>query len=286
MNNIKLKYKENKKSLKLKYKTNKKDSKTKYKDKKKSLKKEYKDNKSNKDNKSKNSNLNLNTNNKEVEENIELPRYTKGEEIFNMVSHIVGGALGISALIVTLILSISKHSGIVIFSSIIYSLSMLTLYTMSSIYHGLSSKLKKAKNVFRKFDYISIFLLIAGSYTIFLLTILRPADPKAAWILFGIIWSATVLGTILNAINVKKFIVLSNIAFIIMGWSILWKVKVIKELMHPTGFLFLVLGGIAYTLGVIFYIVGKKVKYMHSIFHLFIVAGSIFHFISIVGYVL
>ena len=163
MNNIKLKYKENKKSLKLKYKTNKKDSKTKYKDKKKSLKKEYKDNKSNKDNKSKNSNLNLNTNNKEVEENIELPRYTKGEEIFNMVSHIVGGALGISALIVTLILSISKHSGIVIFSSIIYSLSMLTLYTMSSIYHGLSSKLKKAKNVFRKFDYISIFLLIAGS---------------------------------------------------------------------------------------------------------------------------
>lgn len=214
------------------------------------------------------------------------PRYTKGEEIFNMVSHIVGGALAIIALVATLILSISKHDGIAIFASIVYSLSMLILYTMSSIYHGLSPRLVKSKNLFRKFDYISIFLLIAGSYTVFLLLVLRNVDPKSAWTLFGVLWGTTILGAILNSFNVRKFIVLSNILFVLMGWSALWKIKVIKELMHPTGFLFLLLGGIAYTIGIIFYIVGKKVKYMHSIFHLFVLLGSILHFISVIGYVL
>ncbi len=283
MNNLKQKYKKDKKALKAKYKEEKTNSKTKYKKNKQELETKYKESKE----KHKGNNLEIETKNtKNNNDHIELPRYTKGEEIFNMVSHIVGGALAIASLIVTLILSISKHNGIVIFASIVYSFSMLILYTMSSIYHGLSSRLKKAKHIFRKFDYISIFLLIAGSYTIFLLTVLRPHDPNSAWILFSIIWIATILGTVLNSINVKKFIVLSNIAFIIMGWSVLWKVKVIKSLMHPLGFLFLVLGGVFYTLGVIFYIMGKKIKYMHSIFHLFILAGSIFHFISIVGYVL
>lgn len=218
--------------------------------------------------------------------NSDMPAYTKGEEIFNMVSHIVGGALAIAALVTTLILSITKHDGIAIFASVVYSMSMLVLYTMSSIYHGLSPRLQKAKKLFRKFDYISIFLLIAGSYTIFLLMVLRPADPKSAWTLFGILWGTTALGALLNSFNVKKFIVLSNILFLVMGWSAVWKMNEIIKLMHPTGFLFLVLGGVAYTLGVVFYILGKKAKYMHSIFHLFVLLGSILQFVSIVGFVL
>ena len=218
-------------------------------------------------------------------ENIVI-RYTKGEEIFNMVSHIVGGALAVLALITTLYLSIKKGDPVSIFASIIYSLSMLILYTMSSIYHGLSPKLNKAKEIFRKFDYISIFLLIAGSYTVFLLEVLRPVDSKSAWIIFGILWAATAIGAILNSINVRKFIVLSNIAFLLMGWTALFKINIIKQNMHPIGFLLLVLGGVVYTLGVIFYIIGKKIKYMHSIFHLFVLLGSILHFISIAGYVL
>lgn len=285
---IKMKYFEEKKA---KYKEKKTKLKKKYKEEKAKLNKKFKEYK-----KSINDSLymmaNKNRTNNTIETDIEgskfeIPRYTKGEEIFNMVSHIIGAVLAIAALITTLVLSIKKdHGNIAIFASIIYSLSMLILYTMSSIYHGLAPRLKTAKNIFRKLDYISIFLLIAGSYTMYSLMVLRFADPKSAWILFGIQWAVTVIGALLNAINVKKFIVLSNIAFIIMGWSAVWKMKEIKEVMHPTGFLFLVLGGVAYTIGVIFYILGKKKKYMHSIFHLFVLLGSILHFISIVGYVL
>lgn len=265
MKESKQEIKKNKKN----YKAEKKDLKLKYKKEKRALKTEF-----------------INSLEVNNDTTMNLPNYTKGEEIFNMVSHIVGGALAIASFIITLILSISRHGAIIIFASIVYSLSMLTLYTMSSIYHGLSKRLQKAKYIFRKFDYISIFLLIAGSYTIFLLAILRPSEPQSAWILFGINWGIAIIGTIINAINVKKFVLVSNIAFLIMGWSIIWKVKIIKSLMHPMGFLFLVLGGIAYTLGVIFFALGKKIKYMHSIFHLFILAGSILHFVSIIGYVL
>lgn len=294
------------KKIKIKYKEEKAKLKAKYKEKKASLKSTFKLNKLNFTNNKKTDNRNkenkkeekIKTNKKDKENNknintnieeskFELPRYTKGEEIFNMASHIVGAGLAIAALIVTLMLSIRKNLGTTaILSSIIYSLSMLVLYTMSSIYHGLSPKLKTAKNLFRKFDYISIFILIAGSYTMFSLMSLRYTDPKSAWILFGIQWGVTLIGAILNAISVKKFIVLSNIMFLVMGWSVVWKIKEIKTAMHPTGFLFLFLGGIAYTLGVIFYILGKKKKWMHSIFHLFVLLGSILHFISIVCYVL
>ncbi len=259
------------KELKTNYKTKKKEIKSKYKKDKKDLKSQYQNDKE----------TQIESNNKGVK-----ARYSKGEEIFNMVSHIVGGALGVIALIFTLILSIKHHDGTTIFASVVYSLSLIILYTMSSIYHGLSPRLARAKDVFRKFDYISIFILIAGSYTIFLMQVLRPVDPKSAWIIFAAMWTATAIGAILNAIDVRKFIVVSNIAYLLMGWTIVWKIKIIKSLMHPIGFLLLLLGGVAYTLGVIFYIIGKKKKWMHSIFHLFILAGSILHFISIVGYVL
>lgn len=268
------------KELKTKFKEEKKELKCQYKEKKQALIDKYNNNNNDKDKDNK-----LNETEQQKEKN-DVPKYTKGEELFNMISHIVGGILGIVALIVTLIISISKHDGIMIFASIIYSLSLIILYTMSSIYHGLSPKLQKGKKIFRKFDHISIFLLIAGSYTVFLLGVLRSTDPQAAWTLFGVIWGATIIGTILNSINVKKFNIVSNIAFIAMGWSIIYKIKTIMTIMHPTGFLLLVFGGVAYTAGVIFYVLGRKIKYMHSIFHLFILAGSILHFTSIVGYVL
>lgn len=204
----KAKYKEKKAKLKAKYKEEKEKLKNKFKNYKKSINNTlYKKAEINK-NKNKNKNINIDNTNIELDEKkskFEIPRYTKGEEIFNMVSHISGGVLAISALIITLILSIKKgHGNIAIFSSIVYSLSMLILYTMSSIYHGLSPRLTTAKKIFRKFDYISIFILIAGSYTMFSLMVLRFADSKSAWILFAIQWGMTAIRRTIKCNKCKK----------------------------------------------------------------------------------
>ena len=162
---------------------------------------------------------------------------------------------------------------------------MIVLYTMSSIYHGLSPK-RKSKKVFQVLDHCSIFLLIAGSYTPFALCTIRQESTVAGWTIFGIIWAFAILGIVLNAIDIKKFKVFSMICYLAMGWCIILKVNLLPSTLGMSGFILLVAGGVAYTIGAILYGVGKKHKYMHSVFHLFILLGSILHFLCILLYVM
>ncbi|MEE1503569.1 MAG: hemolysin III family protein, partial [Acutalibacteraceae bacterium] len=210
--------------------------------------------------------------------------YTKGEEIFNMVSHIVGGSLGIAATVHLVVFSAIRGTTYSVVSSAIFGFTMIVLYTMSSIYHGLRPNL--AKKVFQIIDHCSIFLLIAGTYTPFSLCTLREYKTSLGWTVFGIIWGLAVLGITLNAIDLKTFKVISMVLYIGMGWCIVFTGKLIFQLLGPIGFTFLLAGGISYTIGAILYGLGRKVRYLHSIFHLFVVTGSILHFFCIFFFVI
>lgn len=216
---------------------------------------------------------------------ITIPSYSKGEEIFNMVSHIVGGALGIVATVLCVIRGAIHNDPYAIVSGAIFGAMMIVLYTMSSIYHGLSPKLT-AKKVFRILDHCSIYLLIAGSYTPFTLVTMREQNPVQGWTMFGIIWGLTALGITLSAIDLKKFKVIEMILYLGMGWSVVFARDAVLNNLHPNGLLLLLLGGISYTLGAVFYGIGAKKAYIHSVFHLFVVLGSLLHFFSIFFYVM
>lgn len=213
-----------------------------------------------------------------------LPDYTKGEEIFNMTSHIVGGSFGIVALVLCIVFAAIHHNGYAVVSSAIYGVMMIILYTMSSIYHGLKPE-RKAKKVFQILDHCSIFLLIAGSYTPFCLVTFREYNAVLGWTIFGIIWAIAILGITLNAVDIKKYKVFSMICYLGMGWCIIFTAKLLPKLLGIPGLALLVSGGIAYTVGAILYGLGRKKRYMHSIFHLFILLGSILQFFCILLYV-
>lgn len=215
-----------------------------------------------------------------------LPDYTRGEEIFNMVTHIVGAGIGIIVLVLCLIKAIINHDGYDIASSIAYGVSMILLFTMSSIYHGLSSNCHTAKKVFQIMDHCTIFVLIAGTYTPILLSGIIKYEPKWAWILFGIIWGVTIIGIVLNAIDIKSFSKISMVLYLIMGWCIIFKINLLPPVLGKGGLILLVLGGVSYTIGTIFYGLQKKVKYMHSIWHIWIILGAVLHALCILIYVL
>lgn len=211
----------------------------------------------------------------------QLPDYTKGEEIANMVTHIVGAVIGIVAIVLC---SIKAKNAYGVIGGVIFGTSMLILYTMSSIYHGLSPKIK-GKKVLQILDHCTIFLLIAGSYTPFALCTLREYSPKVGWTIFGIIWAVAVIGIVLNSIDLKKYKTFSMICYLAMGWCIIVKANVLPTLLGMKGFILLLMGGIIYTLGAIFYSLGKKHKYIHTFFHTCVVLGSFLHFLCVLLYV-
>ena len=209
-----------------------------------------------------------------------LPKYSKGEEIFNMTSHIVGAALGIVATVLCVVFATIHTNAYGVVSGAIYGITMILLYTMSSIYHGLKPELF-SKKVFQVLDHCSIFLLIAGSYTPFALCTFREYNTALGWTIFGVIWAMAILGIILNSIDIKKYKVFSMICYLGMGWCVIFTAKLLPKLIGMTGVVLLVAGGIAYSVGAILYGIGKKRKWMHSVFHLFILLGSILQFLCI-----
>ena len=213
-----------------------------------------------------------------------LPTYTKGEEIFNMVSHIVGASMGIVATVLCVVFAAIHDDVYGVVSSAIFGFTLIILYTMSSIYHGLKPNLK-AKKVFQVIDHCSIFLLIAGSYTPFALCTLREYDAITGWTIFGIIWFLAILGVVLNSIDLKRYKIFSMICYLVMGWCIIVKIGLLPQLLTWTGFSLLLSGGIAYTIGAVLYALGKKRKWMHSIFHIACVVGSLLQFLCILLYV-
>ena len=217
--------------------------------------------------------------------NKDLPDYTKGEEIFNAVSHIVGGGFGVIALALGVVMACIHSDAYGIVSMAIYGSSMILLYTMSAIYHFL--RRNRAKKVFRIFDHCTIFLLIAGTYTPYCLVTLRNAGGWG-WSIFGVVWGFAILGIVFNAINMHKPIIkfLSMVCYLAMGWCVVIALGPLLDNLPFAGFMWLLAGGVMYTIGAIFYLFGSKKRYIHSVWHLFCLAGTIPQFISILFYVL
>ena len=213
-----------------------------------------------------------------------LPDYTSGEEIMNMVTHIVGGALGVVVLVMCVIRAVLSGSVLNIVGCSIYGASIVTLYTISSVYHGLRPEM--AKKVLQVLDHCTIYFLIAGTYTPILLSAFVPTYPMIGWGLLAAEWILAVLAATLTAVDLKKYTVFSMICYIGMGWGILFFIPQTIELLTAPGFAWLLFGGIAYTIGAIFYGIGSKKHWIHSVFHIFVVIGSLLQFLAIYLYVI
>jgi len=218
-----------------------------------------------------------------------LPSYTKGEEIFNMVSHIVGGALGVAALALCVVFSFLQNENVAfkVVGSFIYGFSIVLLYTVSSVYHGITPKADIAKKVMQVIDHCMIFILIAGTYTPITLGAMLETNPALAWVVFGFVWGASALGITLNAIDIKKYKKFSMICYLVIGWCAIFTLKPLIEAITLTGFLYIILGGVSYSIGAVLYSMGHKkgIRYMHSVFHIFAVIGTVLHFFGIFFYV-
>lgn len=213
-----------------------------------------------------------------------LPNYTVAEEITNMVTHIVGGALGIAALVLSVLTAIANSNIYGVIGSSIYGISMITLYAMSSIYHGLRPGM--SKKVMQVLDHCTIYFLIAGTYTVLSISSLRPLFPELGWGMLIFQWVLAAVAITLTAIDLKKYNVFSMICYVGMGWAIAPFIpQTIQALSYP-GFMLLLSGGISYTIGAILYGIGSKVPWMHSVFHVFVVLGSLLQFLSILLYAL
>ena len=197
----------------------------------------------------------------------------------------IGGALGIITIVLASVIGAIHHNPYGIVSGIIFGVSMVFLYTMSSVYHGLSPK-RMSKRVMQVLDHCAIFVLIAGSYTPFALCSLREYSPAVGWTIFAVIWAFAALGITLNSIDLKKYKVFSMICYLAMGWCIIIKGSLLPQVLTMPGFILLLLGGIIYTIGAILYGVGKKHKYIHSIFHLSVFFGNLLHVICVLMYVI
>jgi hemolysin III len=200
-----------------------------------------------------------------------------GEEIANAITHGIGALLAVAGLVVLIVMAAIHGSVWHIVSFSIFGTTLVLLYFASTLYHSLTHV--KAKSVFHKFDHISIYLLIAGTYTPFCLTALRG---WIGWTVLGVVWSCAILGAVLKAISVGKRIKLSTVLYILMGWVILVAIQPLYKAMPFNGFLFLIAGGISYTIGTIFFI-RNQVKYNHSVWHVFVLGGSVLHFFSVLS---
>ena len=208
---------------------------------------------------------------------ITIPNYTLAEDLISAISHGIGTGLAIAACVLCIVKGARDHVGAAgIVSAAIFGATMIFLYCMSTLYHSITAK--GAKRVFRVIDHCSVFLLIAGTYTPFTLVSLRGLR---GWTIFGIIWGLTVLGIIFNAINVDKYEKVSAIINVLMGWLVVISFRSLAAAVSPRGVLLLLIGGLVYTVGAVFYGLGKRIRYMPSIWHFFVLGGTICHFFAV-----
>lgn len=209
-----------------------------------------------------------------------IQTFTKKEEIAHAITHGIGALLSIAGLVLLIVFASLKGNPWLIVSVTIFGVSMLLMYLSSTIVHSLPKG--KWKDIFQIFDHSSIYLFIAGTYTPFLLVHLRS---EIGWILFGIIWGIALSGIVFKIFFVKKFFVLSTIFYIVMGWLVVLVWGPLTVVMDGAGLMLLGIGGIFYTVGALFYM-WRRIPYHHVIWHLFVLAGSTFHFFSIFYYVI
>jgi len=207
-------------------------------------------------------------------------RYSFAEEIANSVTHAFGVVWSVTALVFLTVLASRSGDPWRTVSLVIYGLTLVIMYTSSTLYHGLQNP--GAKRVLRYLDHSSIYLLIAGTYTPFTLVTLRGGW---GWTLFGLVWGAAVLGLLLTVLGFGRSRILGSLIYLSMGWLVIIAVKPLLAAVPPGGMGWLLAGGLFYTSGVLFY-VWKKIPFNHTIWHLFVLAGSVCHFTAIYRYVL
>lgn len=204
--------------------------------------------------------------------------YSRREEVANAITHGIGVLLSIAALVLLIVVSATEGTAWHVVSFTVYGITMLLLYTNSTLLHAL--KEGKAKDLFEFLDHSCIYLFIAGTYTPFLLTAIRGT---LGWSLFGVIWGIAVLGVVFKAFFTKKFLFMSTIFYLAMGWLIVIAWNPLVAVVPYAGIVLLVAGGILYTLGTVFY-VWKAFPYHHAVWHVFVLGGSILHFFAVLLY--
>lgn len=213
--------------------------------------------------------------NKETKSEAVFRKLSLGEEIFNSITHGIGTLLSIAALVILVVFAVGKGTVWHVVSYSIYGGTMVLLYLSSTLYHSFTKE--KVKNIFARLDHSAIFLLIAGTYTPYVLTVLRG---PFGWTIFGIIWGIAIIGVVIRSIYLVRFKKFMVFLYLFMGWLFIIAIVPMINSLPTISVVFLFLGGILYSLGVIFYSL-KKVKYAHGIWHLFVLAGSIMHFFSV-----
>lgn len=211
---------------------------------------------------------------------VDTHSYSKGEEIANAITHGIGVVLSIVALVLLVVFSSLKGTALHIVSFSIYGTSMLLLYTASTLVHSFPPG--KAKQVFEALDHSCIYIFIAGTYTPI---VFHMVQGVLGWVLFGIVWGLSVFGVVFKSMFASKYMYTSTLVYIVMGWCIIVAWKPLTSNLSPEGVKLLVIGGILYTVGTIFY-VWRKFKYHHAVWHLFVLAGSVVHFFTIILHVL
>ena len=206
---------------------------------------------------------------------------TNLEEWFNTVSHGITAAVAVGGLVVLNVFGAQSNKDWSLFSALVYGSSLVLLYTFSAIYHGLRNK--KAKHLFNILDHCGIYLLIAGTYTP---VILISIGGLTGWVFFGIQWGMAICGILLKIFYTGKYNLISTLIYAFMGWIIAFKIELVKAVLEPTAYWLLLSGGIAYSVGIVFYLLDYRMKLAHFIWHLFVMAGSILHFIMIARYII
>ncbi len=200
---------------------------------------------------------------------------THGEEVFNSVTHGVGALLSVAGLVVLVVSSVAKGTVWHVVGSAVFGSSLICLYTVSTLYHSVTNP--RIKQFFARLDHMAIFLLIAGTYTPFVLTTLRG---PLGWTLFGVIWTLALIGMVIRSIYVGRFRKFMVVLYLLMGWMIVLAIVPMTRALSTVSVTCLVSGGLCYTVGVIFY-AWRQLKYSHGIWHLFVLAGSTFHFFAV-----
>lgn len=213
-----------------------------------------------------------------------LPDYTKAEEVANMVTHTIGAVFGIVALVLCVVFAAKTHDPYRIVGGAVYGTSLIFLYTISSVYHGLHPNF--GKKVLQVIDHCTIYFLIGGTYTPIVLGPLRELSPAWGWTIFGVVWGFCLMACTFTAIDLKKYAKLSLICYVAIGWAIVVAIKPAIEAITLDGMMLLLLGGIFYTVGAVLYKLAdiKGKLYFHCIFHVFVLVGTMFHFIAVFKY--
>lgn len=206
--------------------------------------------------------------------------YTLGEEIANSLTHGLGIALAIAALVLLVVFAVLADDGFKLASAIVYGVTLVLQYAASTLYHALPQP--RVKHLFKILDHCGIYLLIAGTYTPFCLVTLREAN---GWWLFGLIWGLALVGVALEAFWVYRPRWISALLFLGMGWLVVASIGPLVDNLAPAGLWLLVAGGLAYTVGTAFYVL-ERIRYMHAVWHLWVLVGSVLHFLAVLLYVM